>query len=313
MVPATPTPVAVEAPVAAHGVVPELAELIALRERVLAWPPPRRASAEGSGPARSPLRGRGMDYAESRPYVPGDDARHIDWRLSARTDRAHTKVFHAERDRLSLIVADTSRRLYFGTRCCFKSVQAARVGALAAWAMQRSGDRICALRGSRGEAPLAPAGGSRGVLLTLDALRRWYTQPPQEDAGIGVALEQSARLLRPGSRLLLLLDPCSLEPVADASLRALAQHQDALAVLLVDPLELAPPRIRGAFVDGGGRVELDLADPLLRRRWSLGFGERYLRQRERLQAAGWRVLQLATDGAPDEVLSCLLPSRREAR
>ncbi|TGP40975.1 DUF58 domain-containing protein, partial [bacterium M00.F.Ca.ET.229.01.1.1] len=94
-----------------------------------------------------PLRGRGMEYAESREYVAGDDARHIDWRVTARTGRAHTKLFQAERERVSLIVADTSPALYFGTRVRFKSVQAARAGAVAAWSAQRRGVRVCALRG----------------------------------------------------------------------------------------------------------------------------------------------------------------------
>lgn len=295
------------------GVHPQLAELIALRERVLAWPPPQRASGAGSGPAQAVLRGRGMDYAESRPYVQGDDARHIDWRVSARTGRTHTKVFHAERDRVTLLIGDTARSLYFGTRCCFKSVQAARAGALAAWAAQRSGDRISALRGSVSEAPLAPAAGSRGALRVLDALCRWYREPPAEDAGLDQALAVALRLLRPGARVIALIDPRSLESVADARLTALATHQDALAVLLVDPMELAPPRMRAAFVDGLRRAEIDLANTSVRARWSAGFGERFAASAARLQRCGWRSLTLATDAAPDAVLSALLPFRREAR
>ena len=94
------------------------------------------------------------EYAESREYA-GDDARHIDWRVT-RTGRAHTKLFQAERERVSLIVADTSPALYFGTRVRFKSVQAARAGAVAAWSAQRRGDRVGALRGSDREAPITP-------------------------------------------------------------------------------------------------------------------------------------------------------------
>ena len=93
---------------ATNGIRPELSELIALRRHVLAWPPPHKGSARDAGPAPSPLRGRGMDYAESRVYAQGDDARHIDWRVTARTGIAHTKVFHAERDRVTLLVADTA-------------------------------------------------------------------------------------------------------------------------------------------------------------------------------------------------------------
>ena len=125
----------------ADGIVPTLAELVALRDAARARSPARRGRFGVSGQAPSPLRGRGMEYAESREYAQGDDARHIDWRVTARTGRMHTKVFHAERDRVTLLLADTAPTLYFGTRRCFKSVQAARAGA--AWTMR---SRACMRR-----------------------------------------------------------------------------------------------------------------------------------------------------------------------
>src|SRR5690606_9603255 len=126
------------------GIQPTLAELIALRGVAQGRRPPRRGRHGISGQAPSPLRGRGMEYAESREYARGDDARHIDWKLTARSGRPHTKLFQAERERLTLLVADTSPALYFGTRVRFKSVQAARAGALATWVALRDGDRIAA-------------------------------------------------------------------------------------------------------------------------------------------------------------------------
>lgn len=294
------------------GTHPTLPELIALRAQVLAWPPPNRASGTSAGPATAPVRGRGMDYAESRPYVQGDDARHIDWRVTARTGRTHTKVFHAERDRVTWLVADTAPTLYFGTRCCFKSVQAAYVGALAAWAAQRSGDRISALRGTLSEAPLPPAGGTRGALRALDALNRWYQRAPDEDAGLDQALASAGRLAKPGARLWVMADPRSVEACSDARLRALSAHHDAMIVLLTDPLELAPPAARVAFAHAGLRVELDLERKSTRLRWLEAFAERFEDTRLRLRTLGWRVLSLRTDEAPDGVLASLLPHRREA-
>lgn len=297
---------------ATHGIRPELAELVALRQRVLAWPPPQRAAGSQSGPAFSPLRGRGMDYAESRLYAHGDDARHIDWRVTARTGRTHTKIFHAERDRVTLLLADTAPQLYFGTRVCFKSVLAARVGALAAWAAQRSGDRIAALRGSRVDAPVAPAGGVRGVLRVLDALVRWYAQPPADDAGLQQALETVARVAKPGARLIALLEPRSADAIVDARFSALAAHHDAIAVLLVDPLELTPPSAQLAFAVDSERVALDLRQHSSRRGWSHEFAEHHAATRDRLQRLGWRTLQQRTDQPPEQILSAILAHGREA-
>src|SRR5690606_6017037 len=134
------------------GVVrPTLQELVALRSAAFGRHPPRRGRMGVTGQAPSPLRGRGMEYAESREYARGDDARHIDWKLTARSGRPHTKLFQAERERLTLVVADTAPALYFGTRVRFKSVQAARAGALGAWMALRDGDRVAALRGAKEE------------------------------------------------------------------------------------------------------------------------------------------------------------------
>ncbi len=295
-----------------YGIRPSLAELIALRARVVAWPPPQRAHGSASGLATSPARGRGMDYAESRLYAQGDDARHIDWRVTARTGVAHTKVFHAERDRVTWLIADTSPYLFFGTRRCFKSVLAAQVGALSAWAAQRSGDRISALRGSQSEAPLPPAGGSRGALRALDALNRWYQAPLLDDLGLDVALQAAGRVCKPGSRLVVLLDPRSIDNLSDARLTALSAHHDALAVLLVDPLELAPPRAQLAFAGPASRIELDLSDPQLRLAWMHAFAERFDAACMRLRRLGWRALAMRTDEPADQVLTALLPYRREA-
>ena len=109
------SPEQVPSSVEGDGLRPQLAELVALRRLAQRSPPPRCGRTGNAGQAPS-LRGRGMEYAESREYVAGDDARHIDWRVTARTGRAHTKLFQAERERVSLIVADTSPALYFGTR-----------------------------------------------------------------------------------------------------------------------------------------------------------------------------------------------------
>ena len=288
-----------------EGVVPSLSELVALRAAVSG----RRAARQGrhgvSGQALSPLRGRGMEYAESREYSHGDDARHIDWRLTARTGRAHTKLFQAERERLSLIVADTAPSLYFGTRVRFKSVQAARAGAVAAWAAVRDGDRVAALRGSLREPPVTPAAGPRGALRVLDAMVRWYAQAPADDAGLDVALDHAARLLRPGSRLLVLADPASVAALPTRRWATLAQHHEVVVLLLTDPVETQPPRAMLPFSREGQRIELDLGADEARRRWREAFVAPVEAALEQLPARGVRAQALATDAASESWLPLL--------
>lgn len=292
-----------------EGIVPALAELIALREQVRAWPPARRTVTGAVGPATAVLRGRGMEYAESRPYSAGDEVRHIDWRVTARTGRPHTKLYHAERERLSLLVCDTSPRLYFGTRQRFKSVQAARAAALMAWAAQRAGDRLGALRGTATEAPIAPGRGVPGVLRVLGALARWYAAAPADDEGLLFAVRRARRLVHTGARVLLLADPHSLAEVPDGELAALGMHTDCACVLLCDPLELDPPARRLPFESGRYRV-LDLADRALSRRWEERFGGQLAAACERLHRLRIPARTLLSDGEVADLLTLWLPGDR---
>ena len=252
-----------------------------------------------------------MEYAESREYAIGDDARHIDWRLTARSGKPHTKLFQAERERLTLVVADTAPALYFGTRVRFKSVQAARAGAIAAWAAVRDGDRIAALRGTAKEAPVAPAAGPRGALRALDALVRWYRQPPGDDLGLDVALDHARRLLRPGSRLIVLADPASIAALPPERWPALTMHNEVVVLLLSDPLEREPPQAQLPFHAAGHRVELDLATAAQRQRWRNTFVAPLDAALAQLPARGVRVQVLSSE-APSESWLPLLGRTRAA-
>jgi len=296
-------------PLHADGVTPTLAELVALRASALGRRPPKRGRHGVSGHALSPLRGRGMEYAESREYAIGDDARHIDWRLTARSGKPHTKLFQAERERLTLIVADTAPSLYFGTRVRFKSVQAARAGAIAAWAAVRDGDRIAALRGSIKEAPVPPAAGPRGALRVLDALVRWYSQPPADDAGLTIALDHARRLLRPGSRLVLLADPASVAEVPPQRWPALTMHNEVIVLLLSDPLERDPPQAALPFQSAEHRLELDLATSAQRQRWRNEFLAPIEAALAQLPARGVRVQLMSSDAPSESWLPLLGPAR----
>ena len=301
------------------GITPSLAELIALRGIAQARVTARRGAAGVAGPAPSTLRGRGMEYAESRAYAAGDDARHIDWRLTARSGKPHTKLFQAERERLTLLVADTSPALYFGTRVRFKSVQAAHAGALAAWRAVRDGDRVAALRGSVAEPPVPPASGPRGALRVLDALVRWYSAPPSDDAGLEVALDHARRLLRPGSRLLVLADPASVASIPAQRWPALAAHHEVLVLLLTDPLETSPPPGMLAFSVASSashaprsRIQLDLANAKERERWRHAFDAEVEDTIATLGARGVRALRLSTADDSDAWLALPASAARSA-
>lgn len=101
-----------------------------------------KVMAPQSGAYLSPFKGRGMDFEESRIYQDGDDIRNMDWRVTARTGTAHTKVFREERERSVLMWVDYRRPMFFATQGAFKSVLAARAAALLSWSAIAHGDQI---------------------------------------------------------------------------------------------------------------------------------------------------------------------------
>ena len=295
-----------------NGIHADLRELVALRVRAgeLAQGVHRRSENRMSGGQNSPFRGRGMEYAESRPYAAGDDVRHIDWRVTARTGRAHTKLFQPERERVTALVYDASAPMAFGTRVCFKSVQAARLGALLTWLALSEGDRLAAAEcGGRGEV-VPPLGGRRGALRVLDALVRWQPRvdaPPRAGVPLSTTLDALYRVLRPGSHILLVLDPRSLDPACERSLARLRAHHDLAACLLVDPIEAQAPRPQRYRVsDGQTRGTLLLDASAQREVWREHFETQHREALERLRRGGARSRLVATGDDPIDALRQLL-------
>ncbi|NNF66553.1 MAG: DUF58 domain-containing protein, partial [Gammaproteobacteria bacterium] len=102
----------------------------------------KNVRAQIAGDYLSPFKGRGMEFDESRPYQPGDEARNLHWRVMARTGRPFTKLFREEREQPVLLWVDLRQRMQFATRGVYKSVQAARAATLIAWAASQRGDRV---------------------------------------------------------------------------------------------------------------------------------------------------------------------------
>ncbi|MEC9460919.1 MAG: DUF58 domain-containing protein, partial [SAR324 cluster bacterium] len=119
----------------------ELPDLFQLANKKVSSESAQNAGTLG-GPYLTKLKGRGMEFAEARPYQPGDDVRHIDWRVTARTGRTHTKLFREERERPVMLVLDQAQPMFFGSRERLKSVQAARIAALLGWRALLRGDRV---------------------------------------------------------------------------------------------------------------------------------------------------------------------------
>lgn len=277
-----------------------------------------RAGRPGAArmPARTPLagghasalRGRGMDYAESRVYRAGDDARNIDWRRTARSGKWHTKLFEAERERSLLLLVDTHATMHFGTRARFKAVAAARAAAWLAWTCVRGGDRIGALAFGAVRAAVDPHAGTRGALAVLGALARWDGVARAANGAsaepLSVALARAQQLVMPGSRVWLLSDGWCTDPATSAALARIARHAELRVVVVADALECkTAPSGSYRFETGTEKCMVDLSGAVTRARFRDRLSQGRNQLAEACAATGVAWTTLATTDEPDVALA----------
>lgn len=254
------------------GIRISLAELIEMRHRVrevqLFSSPSRRSPLIGLH--HSKLRGRGVDFDQVRVYQAGDDVRTIDWRVTARTQEPHTKLFHEERERPIFLMVEQSSRLFFGSGLMFKSVLAAQAAALIGWAALGHNDRVGGLVfGDNEHYEIKPRRSKQSLLQLLNRLVRvnqsLHTEAVADRDTFGVALRRAREVLRPGSLVFILCDERTLSDSAEQQLALLSRHCDLLLLPLSDPLDHALPAaglLR--FAEKGAQLELDTLNPDLR-------------------------------------------------
>ncbi|MEB0077548.1 DUF58 domain-containing protein [Pseudomonas sp. CCI3.2] len=259
-------------PIADPGIRVSLDELIEMRHRVrevqLFSTPSQRSPLIGLH--HSKLRGRGVDFDQVRVYQAGDDVRTIDWRVTARTQEPHTKLFHEERERPIFILVEQSRRLFFGSGLMFKSVLAAQAAALIGWAALGHNDRVGGLVfGDNEHYEIKPRRSKQSLLQLLNRLVRVNQSLDTEIAAdrdaFGIALRRAREVLRPGSLVFVICDERAISDAAEQQLNLLSRHCDLLLLPLSDPLDHALPAaglLR--FAERGARLELDTLDPELR-------------------------------------------------
>lgn len=286
---------------------PQFADLTAQSRRAALLPGwQERAHARQSGVYHASMKGRGMEYAESRPYQPGDDVRALDWRLTARSGKPHTKLFREERERPVYVLVDLRRTMAFATRGAFKSVQAARAAALLAWKTVQGGDRIGAvLLGDEVCDELAPARGTVGALRVLKHLvQRAEPGPTATPLPLSAATERLRRLVKPGSIVLALSDFRDLDETARAGLGQVARHSETLLVQCYDAFEAALPPIREpiALADPVRRLELTLGERALADAYAQRFASRRAALQQFARDQHLRLVTLTTADDPFLVL-----------
>ncbi|WP_170359153.1 DUF58 domain-containing protein [Ruegeria arenilitoris] len=271
------------------------------RSGALSLLPRQPARSVLNGRHASRLRGRGLNFEELRTYLPGDDIRTIDWKVTARTGEPHVRVYTEERDRPALLLVDQRVSMFFGTQVYMKSVVAAEAAAIAAHRVLAQGDRVGGIvfgdtdlaehRPQRRPAALRRFLSSLGALnCSLDAGLR-----PQASVTLNQVLQQAARIAHTNALVCVFSDFDGLTDGSERLLRRLAHSNDLILFDISDPISRhMPPELRLTVSDGDQQIELDASDRQMSDRVTQAMEQRLTQLQSWSRRYGFPIVPLTT-------------------
>lgn len=215
--------------------------------------PNTMVASQRYGLLRSISRGRGMEFSEVRAYLPGDDIRNIDWRITARTGRPYTKLFREERDRNVYIILDLDPAMYFGSQGQLKARFASLIAASCAWQAFNMKDKVGGMI-ILGDTPIRhqPGGMRKDVLAWVQKVYDAYQlglRRRNYDFTLGDGIKLLVNRARPGSVFHIISDFYRLDDSAWLYLRRLNKSHTVRTYQVYDKIEMS--------IDGKGTVGID--------------------------------------------------------
>ncbi len=222
-----------------------------------------RALSHLSGPFKTIIRGRGMEFEDVRLYQSGDDIRSIDWRVTARIGKPHTKQFREEREKPVLVVIDQRQNMFFGSQQAMKSVLASDLAAYICWAAFHKGDRVGGLVfNDDSHREVRPRRQRKTILQFLQYLvdfnRSLNNHPGQQKHSLKETLKELKRIARPGTQVFFISDFHDLNDDCSALLHDLSRHCEIIAIQTYDELETRlPPAGIYSATNGNEKIRFD--------------------------------------------------------
>ncbi len=246
----------------------KLDELLAIRFHVKHRKLARQQSlvSQSGGNHRTLQKGRGMEFSEVRQYQAGDDIRHIDWRVSARTQETHTKIFTEEIDKPVLCLVEQTPNLFFGSRIRFKTDQAMQVLSAISWATLNQGDKIGGLIFSHQTSQwIEPKHQQQALMKLFHAgleLQKQLKKPSKMNPLDWIqALKQIQKQTKPGQKIFLIGDLIQFPQQAHSLLQNLKRHLDINAIHIFDEIESKLPKLGLVrLTDGQNELQLNSSE-----------------------------------------------------
>ncbi len=246
---------------------PRLDELLELRHgaHTLGLASHHLVNSAFSGLYASVFRGQGLDFEEVREYREGDDIRNMDWKVTARINEPHLKIYREERERSVVLCVDKGPHMHFGTRGTFKSVQAARAAALIGWAANGNHDRVGGiLFGDADDGPqhYRPTKDRRALWQLLKELAEPAQQAVRGIDCIDFVLQRADKGAGTGALIFLIADLNRDLQGLERTLGQLRQRHSVVLVPVDDPADRELPRLGHAMFRGpdGELLEVDTDD-----------------------------------------------------
>lgn len=250
-----------------------------------------------AGEYRTAFKGQGMEFAEFREYVPGDDVRAISWTLTARAGKPYIKKFDEERELEILIVADVSGSTEFGSGRYLKGEAITHLIALIAFSAVRNKDEVGLMLFSDDVEHFVPPAKSRGHVhrVLRDLL---YFRPRSNKTKLGAALDYLRGAIKKKAMIFILSD--FADEGFEMQLKSLGRKHDVVAVWVRDPLENEMPDLGLLEVEDaetGALVTVDTSDPAFRASYAEKEKRERIAREKLFRQAGVDLIQVSSRGA----------------
>jgi uncharacterized protein (DUF58 family) len=283
--------------------------------RHMEWRVIRRLDGHLQGDYRTMFRGAGVDVADLREYELGDDVRHIDWNVTARTDVAHVRTFLEDRELTAWLLLDRSASMAFGPTARQKETVLVEVAVALARVLTRGGNRVGAiLFNNTVERTIPPRNGRMHVLRLAHELLRPATES-NGSTDLRQLIEAGASVARRRSLVFVISDFIS-EPGWERAMSRLTERHEVIAIRLVDPHELALPDAGWIVVEDvetGELLSVDSSDPEFRRRFSEAAMERQAEIFQLTKQSGTPLYDVSTEDDLVRALVRMVDSRKRQR
>ncbi|MCE2611581.1 DUF58 domain-containing protein [Flavobacteriaceae bacterium D16] len=269
------------------------------------------------GKHASSLRGRGLDFEEVRNYVAGDDIRNIDWKVTARTQKTHTKVFSEEKEKPALIVVDQSKSMFFGSQKKTKSVVAAELAALAAFRILKEGDRVGGVVfADEGIDIVLPKRDRKNIYRFLKEivkrnLELESSSPVDFDVALNEVFAKIRNVVSHDFLIIIISDFHRYSPKVMKHLAYLSRHNDVILAKVYDPMERNIPNTKLIAGDGKQQILIEGTRNKIKEYFLEGFESDYVRFEEEMKKYRIPIFRINTTSEIEDQLKDILKRPRK--